>query len=36
VDAVFIERDDDFPDEAGWRDEIRRSRRLAEEVERQP
>jgi uncharacterized protein (UPF0276 family) len=36
VDAVFIERDNDFPDEAGWRDEIRRSRRVAEEVEAQP
>jgi uncharacterized protein (UPF0276 family) len=36
VDAVFIERDNDFPDEAGWREEIRRARRLAEEVEARP
>ena len=34
VDAVFIERDQDFPDEAGWRSEVRRARRIAEEVER--
>jgi uncharacterized protein len=33
VDAVFIERDQNFPDEAGWRDEVRRIRRVAEEVE---
>jgi uncharacterized protein (UPF0276 family) len=36
VDAVFIERDNDFPDEAGWREEVRRVRRVAEEVEAQP
>ena len=33
VDAVFIERDQNFPDEAGWRAEVRRARRVAEEVE---
>ena len=33
VDAVFIERDQNFPDEAGWRAEIGRARRIAEEVE---
>jgi uncharacterized protein (UPF0276 family) len=32
VDAVFIERDQDFPDEAGWRDEVHKARRIAEEV----
>lgn len=32
VDAVFIERDQDFPDEAGWRAEGREARRIAEEV----
>jgi uncharacterized protein (UPF0276 family) len=36
VDAVFIERDQNFPDEAGWRDEIRLARRIAEEVEARP
>jgi uncharacterized protein (UPF0276 family) len=35
VDAVFIERDQDFPDEAGWRAEVRQTRRLAEEVEQE-
>jgi uncharacterized protein (UPF0276 family) len=33
VDAVFIERDDHFPDEAGWRHEVRRARQIALEVE---
>lgn len=33
IDAVFIERDQEFPDEAGWRSEIRKARDLAEEVE---
>lgn len=33
VNAVFIERDQDFPDEAGWRAELRRARRVAEEAE---
>jgi len=30
LDAIFIERDQNFPDEAGWRAEIRKARRLAE------
>ena len=33
VDAVFIERDQDFPDEAGSRSEVRRVREIAEQVE---
>lgn len=33
IDAVFIERDQDFPDEAGWRGDVRRTREIAEEVE---
>lgn len=33
VDAVFVERDQNFPDETGWRDEIRRVRCIAEDVE---
>lgn len=33
VDAVFIERDQNFPDETGWRDEVRLARKLAENVE---
>jgi uncharacterized protein len=33
VDAVFIERDQNFPDEQGWRQEVRRVRQIAEEVE---
>lgn len=33
VEAVFVERDQDFPDEAGWRSEIRRVREIAEQVE---
>jgi uncharacterized protein (UPF0276 family) len=36
VDAVFIERDDNFPDEAGWRGELREARRIAQQVEVQP
>lgn len=32
VDAVFIERDADFPSEAGWRDEVREARAIAEQV----
>jgi uncharacterized protein (UPF0276 family) len=36
VDAVFIERDQNFPDEAGWRAEVRQARRIAEEVEARP
>jgi uncharacterized protein (UPF0276 family) len=36
VDAVFIERDQDFPDDAGWREEARKARRVAEEVEALP
>jgi hypothetical protein len=32
LDAVFIERDQNFPDEAGWREEVRTTRRIAEEV----
>jgi len=32
LDAVFIERDQNFPDEAGWRNEIRAARQIADEV----
>lgn len=32
VDAVFVERDQNFPDLAGWRSEIREVRRIAEEA----
>lgn len=32
VDAVFIERDQNFPDESGWRNEVRRAREVAEQV----
>ena len=32
--AVFVERDQNFPDEDGWLNEIRRVRRIAEEVAR--
>jgi len=32
VDAVFIERDQNFPDEAGWRQEVRTTREIAEQV----
>jgi hypothetical protein len=31
VEAVFIERDQNFPDETGWREEVRTARRIAEE-----
>ena len=30
--AVFIERDQNFPDDQGWRDEVRRVREIAEEA----
>lgn len=33
VDAVFIERDANFPDDRGWRDEVYKVRRIALEVE---
>jgi uncharacterized protein (UPF0276 family) len=33
VDAVFIERDWNFPDEEGWRSEVRRAWQVAMEVE---
>lgn len=33
VDAVFLERDQNFPDEDGWRNEIRQVRKIAEEAE---
>ena len=33
VDAVFIERDQEFPDEAGWRAEVRLARSIAEETQ---
>jgi hypothetical protein len=36
VDAVFIERDQNFPDEAGWREEIRTARQIAEDVAKLP
>lgn len=32
VDAVFIERDQNFPDEQGWRSEVATARRIAAEV----
>jgi uncharacterized protein len=32
VGAVFVERDQNFPDENGWREEIRRVRGIAEDV----
>lgn len=32
TEAVFIERDQEFPDEDGWRGEAREVRRIAEEV----
>jgi hypothetical protein len=35
VEAVFIERDQNFPDETGWRAEVRKARQIAEEVEAQ-
>jgi len=33
VDAVFIERDQNFPDENGWREEAGMARHIAEQVE---
>jgi uncharacterized protein (UPF0276 family) len=36
IDAVFIERDGNYPDEAGWRGELHEARRLAQEVEQLP
>ena len=30
VDAVFVERDQNYPDEAGWREEIRKVRAIAD------
>lgn len=33
VDAVFIERDQNFPDETGWRLEVQQARRIAEQVQ---
>jgi uncharacterized protein (UPF0276 family) len=36
VDAVFIERDRNVPDELGWRREVRQVRQVALEVEDQP
>ena len=35
VNAVFVERDQNFPDENGWRKEIREVRRIAEEIDQQ-
>ena len=32
IDAVFLERDQNVPDERGWRSEIRQVRAIAEEV----
>ena len=32
IDTVFLERDQNFPDERGWRSEIRKVRASAEEV----
>ena len=32
VDAVFVERDQNFPNDEGWRSEIRRVRQIAEQV----
>lgn len=32
ISAVFIERDQNFPDEAGWRAEARMTRKIAEET----
>jgi uncharacterized protein (UPF0276 family) len=36
VDAVFIERDWNAPDEFGWRGEVRQAQRIAREVEGRP
>jgi uncharacterized protein (UPF0276 family) len=35
VTAVFIERDQDFPDERGWRSEVRMARDIAERLDRE-
>ena len=32
VNAIFIERDQNFPDEAGWRADVRMVRDIAEQV----
>ena len=32
IDAIFVERDQNFPDEDGWRSEIRRTREIMEDV----
>lgn len=32
INAIFIERDQEFPDEAGWRSEVKRVREIMEEV----
>ncbi len=32
IDCVFLERDQDYPDERGWRSEIRQVRAIAEEI----
>lgn len=32
IDAVFLERDQNYPDERGWRREIRQVRAIAEEI----
>lgn len=34
VEAVFIERDADYPDEEEWRREVRKARQIAESVDR--
>ena len=36
VEAVFLERDLEFPDEAGWLAEVGQARRIAEAVEAGP
>ena len=36
TDAVFIERDDNYPTEEGWRSEVRRARQIAEAKSPQP
>jgi hypothetical protein len=35
IEAVFIERDQNFPDEHGWRQEARQAREIAESVARE-
>jgi uncharacterized protein (UPF0276 family) len=32
IDAVYLERDQNYPDERGWRREIRQVRAIAEEI----